>query len=208
MLRKGVQISDDAEVPLVSSARMVVSRAQQEANDLGHPQVGMEHVLLALLREEGQECHQVRGLPSSVRPAAADGPPDRLFVDDRTRGQCLGFHLEQAGDSRSRSSNDLRRSLRRPGRGQGVTHVSGIPAYVLRVRRNEISLIRTSAGPGRGHRSPDDRETTHDHSRSARLRCPLHRSRHFAKCAARVLMVSSLPRSKNRRMAWDSGSAP
>ena len=66
-----------------AAAREVVINAQQEARQLGHPYIGTEHVLLALVRGDGA-AHDVlvgRGVRLDVA---------RVMVEELVRGRRAG----------------------------------------------------------------------------------------------------------------------
>lgn len=63
-------------------ARRTVVLAQQEAQELGHPRIGSEHLLLGLIRQPGGAADALAGLGVQVDAArtavreAAGSPPD------------------------------------------------------------------------------------------------------------------------------------
>lgn len=84
-----------------TAAREVVVAAQQEARDLKHPEIGTEHLLLALLAAEGTLAHRVlhdAGLAhdrvaTEVRRLAAE-PARRLDEADAAALETIGIDLD------------------------------------------------------------------------------------------------------------------
>ena len=65
------------EIPFSPSAKLVLDRALQEANDLGHADLRPEHLLVGLLPDEGSEAwrmlHEAGVRLTAVRRALAEG---------------------------------------------------------------------------------------------------------------------------------------
>ncbi|MET7641207.1 Clp protease N-terminal domain-containing protein [Streptomyces sp. NPDC005438] len=83
-------------------ARTVVTAAQEEARALGHPTIGTEHLLLAVLREPGQPGAAAlvrlgvtaKACEEAVRGLAL-GPGEQLGPQDAEALSALGIDLEE-----------------------------------------------------------------------------------------------------------------
>lgn len=74
----GDKISASVDLPLSKSAKLVLSRAAEESDRLGHQHIGTEHLLLGILREEKSQACEIlyeRGLRlSQVRESIVAAP--------------------------------------------------------------------------------------------------------------------------------------
>ena len=71
--------------PLSDTARLLAEAARVEAKSLGHPFVGMEHILLALLADAGLAANaEGRGLPNRDDCAGASPRAGPLAASRRT----------------------------------------------------------------------------------------------------------------------------
>jgi ATP-dependent Clp protease ATP-binding subunit ClpC len=55
-LTKGEKISTSVEIPLSRMSKRVLEFAQEESESLKHSEVGTEHLLLGLLRQQSNSC--------------------------------------------------------------------------------------------------------------------------------------------------------
>lgn len=102
--QKRAKISTAVDLPLSSESKRVLAYAAEEAERLGHKYIGVEHLLLGMLREEeglAAELLKARGVEiSALLLAIANKPPSPItrspqdafseFFDDLTRSAVRG----------------------------------------------------------------------------------------------------------------------
>lgn len=72
---KGPRIPTSLEVPLSDAAQRALAHAAEESESLSHEQIGTEHILLGLLREESSLAAQV------LRESGIDSPGVRRHLE-------------------------------------------------------------------------------------------------------------------------------
>jgi len=149
-------------------AREVVTRARHEAVALGHPRIGTEHLLLAILagghgagadalRGLGIEAGSVRarivelvgpvpGRPGTVRPSMSPRAKEVLALAVR-EATALGGHRMGTGH--------LLLGLLREGEGLGAQVLADLQVDLPQLRRGVVALLTEPGGP----RTPDGPRT-------------------------------------------------
>jgi ATP-dependent Clp protease ATP-binding subunit ClpA len=85
------KISTSVDLPLDDHCKRVLAHAAQEAERLGHPHIGTEHMLLGVMREdEGGAAQVLRAMGAAsvdeVRKAIAEAPPSAQSDPSRPPG--------------------------------------------------------------------------------------------------------------------------
>jgi hypothetical protein len=144
------KISTSTEMPLSLSVKRILAYGAEEAEMMGHPHIGTEHLLLGLLREPTSASRILEGLGVTIEGAREEiaksivtADPNRLTPEEAAaEREALRSMIESLPDDALRRARSVLEHARTaPGRGMlGLTGFSDLRRRMLE-RKGQMGVV-------------------------------------------------------------------